>query len=134
MRKIIGTTCLLLFMLLELAACGNNSEPMMLTSDKVIQDVEGSAHNIYLGIAKGNDEKFLLSSLIIDDSEVTMTKRKEKLDVKITAFIGDSKWRSEAEQTIIAHYGLDKSRQWVYEGLSVKDPVIPVELRSAIAE
>jgi hypothetical protein len=131
MKKIVCTTSLILFLLLGLVACGNDNYPEAPTTDEVIRDVEMSASNILLGDATEKDEKFALSPLIFDEWEVKFTEGKKELNAEITAIVGDKLWISEGRKTITVHYMLNKSKQWVVQGVDVNDPIIRVIPRTA---
>ncbi|MFX3634687.1 MAG: hypothetical protein ACE3L7_12685 [Candidatus Pristimantibacillus sp.] len=130
MSKMIFSTSMLLILLLGLVACSNENPPKEPTADDVIRDIEASASNILLGDARGQDEKFLLSPLIVDEWDVQFTKTKKELTAEITAIVGDKLWVSSAKKTITVQYRLNESKQWTVQGVNVNDPVIRVEPRT----
>jgi len=131
MKKVFCTTSVILFLLFGLVACSNEKYAKVPTPDEVIRNAEMFTSNILLGDNTKKDEHFPLSPLIIDDWEVKFTESKEELDAEITAIVGDKLWISEGRKTITVHYELNKSKQWVVQGVNINDPVVRVIPRIA---
>ncbi|OAB46779.1 hypothetical protein [Paenibacillus antarcticus] len=129
MKKVLCTTSVILFLMFGLVACGNEKYDEVPTPNEVIRDVEMMSSNILLGEATEKDEKFPLSPIIIDDWEVKFTESKATLDAEITGNVGDKLWISEERKTIIIHYGLNNSKEWVVQGVNINDPVVRVKPR-----
>jgi hypothetical protein len=124
MKKLMWTISIALLLVFGFTACGPlPDEP---TADTVLQDAKTLASSLFLGETKGTDEKFLLNSLLFEDTELTWVEDNETRNAEITAFIGDEKWKSEAKQTLTVHYELNATRQWEAQGVSVNNPVIRV--------
>lgn len=133
MTKMLRTTCIMLILLIGLAACGEKSDipkPVAPKPDEVLRDVEALASNTLLGDADGVDGKFLFSPMIIEEMEVSWTAGDDTLDAEITAYVGDEKWRSEVKQTMIVHYALDASGVWEASGGDMLNPVVRVITRN----